>query len=195
MAPCIAAIMSESSEFNALLAWRVVVSGQIGHATAPPAACTNGHPRVRCLGGVHQTHPGAHFRAKKRLRAPGRRAVRAVTGRETAQLVKFGVVAPCVGGVRAVSGPGRVPGRSARRLGRAGCRRGGGEGPGWVAGIGRGTGPPAFPIGAPTATAPALGGGAAELPPPRDAPRHRGRTGPGAAVLKAGWRGHVDMII
>ena len=85
--------------------------------------------------------------------------------------------------------------RSARRLGRAGCRRGGGEGSGWVAGnvIGRGTGPPAFPIGAPAATAPALGGGAAELPPPRDAPRHRGRTGAGVAVLKAGWRGHVDM--
>ena len=102
---------------------------------------------------------------------------------------------PCVGGMRAVTGPGRVSGRSSRRLGRAGCRRGGGEGSGWVAGnvIGRGTGPPAFPIGAPAATAPALGGGAAELPPPRDAPRHRGRTGAGVAVLKAGWRGHVDM--
>jgi hypothetical protein len=115
------------------------ISGQIGHATAPPAACTNGHPRVRCLDGAHQAHPGAHFRAKKRLRPPGRRAVRVVTGRETAGSVRFGAVAPCVGGMRAVSGPGRVSGRSARRLGRAGCRRGGGEGPGRVAGIGRGT--------------------------------------------------------
>ena len=53
--------------------------------------------------------------------------------------VIFGAVAPCAGGVRAVSGPGRVPGRSARRLGRAGCRRSGGEGPGRLAGFGRGT--------------------------------------------------------
>ena len=39
------------------------------------------------------------------------------------------------GGLRGA--PGR-PERSARRLGRAGCRRGGGEGPGRVAGTGRG---------------------------------------------------------
>ena len=62
-----------------------------------------------------------------------------MTGRETTESVRSGVVAPCVDGMRAVSGPGRVSGRSARRLGRAGCRRGGGEGPGRVAGIGRGT--------------------------------------------------------
>ena len=67
--------------------------------------------------------------------------------------------------MRAVSGPGRVPGRSARRLGRAGCRRGGGEGPWWVVGIGRGTGPPAFPIGAPTATAPAPSTGPSSASP------------------------------
>ena len=88
------------------------------------------------------------------------------SGRETAGSVRFGVVAPCVGGVRAASGPHRVLRRSARRLGRAGCRRGGGEGPGWVAGIGRGTGPPTFPIGAPTATAPALGGLLPNFRPP-----------------------------
>ena len=115
------------------------ISGQIGHATAPPAAGTNGPPRVRCLNGAHQAHREAHFRAKKRLRAPGRRAGRVVTGRETEESVRLGAVAPCVGGMRAVSGPGRVSGRSARRLGRAGCRRGGGEGPGRVAGVGRGT--------------------------------------------------------
>ena len=71
--------------------------------------------------------------------------------------------------------------RSARRLGRAGCRRGGGEGPGWVAGIGRGTGPPAFPIGAPTATAPALGGGLPNFRPPatpRDTVAARGPVPP-----------------
>ena len=59
--------------------------------------------------------------------------------KQTAESVRLGAVAPCVGGMRAVSGPGRVSGRSARRLGRAGCRRGGGEGPGRVAGFGRGT--------------------------------------------------------
>ena len=53
--------------------------------------------------------------------------------------VRFGAVVPCVGGVRAVSGPHGVSGRLARCLGRAGCRRGGGEGPGRVAGFGRGT--------------------------------------------------------
>ena len=86
---------------------------------------------------------------KRRLRAPGRRAVRAVTGRETAESVIFGAVAPCTGGVRAVSGPGRVSGRSARRLGRAGCRRGGGEGPGRLAGFGRGTVLEGLPITVP----------------------------------------------
>ena len=114
------------------------ILGQIGHAMTPPAACTNGHPRARCLNGAHQAHRGAHFRAKKRPQAPARRMGCVVTGRETAESVRFGAVTPCVGGVRAVSGPGRVSGRSARRLGRAGCRRDGGEGPGRVAGIGRG---------------------------------------------------------
>ena len=103
------------------------------------AAGTNGPQRVRCLNGAHQAHREAHFRAKKRLRAPGRRAGPVVAGREREESVRLGAVAPCVGGMRAVSGPGRVSGRSARRLGRAGCRRGGGEGPGRVAGIGRGT--------------------------------------------------------
>ena len=89
------------------------ISGQIGHATAPPAAGTKGPPRVRCLNGAHQAHRKAHFRATKRLRAPGRRAGRVVTRRETAQSVRLGAVAPCVGGMRAVSGPSRVSGRLA----------------------------------------------------------------------------------
>ena len=41
-----------------------------GCATAPPVSCTNGHPRARCLDVAYQSHRGAHFRAKKRLRAP-----------------------------------------------------------------------------------------------------------------------------
>ena len=114
------------------------ISGQIGHATPSPAACTNDHPRVRCFDGAHQSHRGAHFRAKGWLRAPARRTGRVVTGQETTRFARFGAAAPRAGGVRATSGPHRVSGRSARRLGLAGCRCGGGEGPGWVAGIGRG---------------------------------------------------------
>ena len=88
------------------------ISGQIGHATAPPAAGTNGPPRVRCLNGAHQAHREAHFRGKKRLRAPGRRAGRVVTRQGTARFARFGVVAPRAGGSTTWPGPMWVLARS-----------------------------------------------------------------------------------